>query len=404
MNTNSLSLLEEELEELRAKDLYRELRTLETKSGAGVNVDGARAKLDGREVILFCGNDYLGLSRHPRVIAAAKKAADRYGIGSGAARLISGTSPLHRQLEETLARWKKKERALLFTTGYLANLGILTAFARAGDLIVMDKYCHASLVDGARLSGAAVRVFPHKNYSRCREILEKSSGFRRRLLVTDTVFSMDGDLADLGELVRIKEKFGCLLVADDAHGTGVLGLEGRGGAEDSGLECKIDIVMGTLSKALGSLGGFAAASGTLIEYLINFSRPFIFATSLPPLLCAAALESLAVLKEEPEIRRRLWRNIQKIQEGLAASGFETGPIQSPIFPIMIGEAGAALEASRSLLKEGILVPAVRYPTVPKGKARLRLTISAVHREEDIKALFKAFPVIKKGAFDRQVVA
>lgn len=382
-------LLQKDLAALRQKNLYRKVLSLK-------HLEGPRALLDGREILLFCGNDYLGLSRHPRVIEAARKAAENYGVGSGAARLISGTSELHTELENRLAQLKKKERSLLFTTGYLANLGVLTALAGQKDIIVMDKFCHASLIDGARLSGARIRVFPHKNYKRCEEILQKSSSFARRILASDTVFSMDGDLADLKELIRLREKYDCLLVADDAHGTGVLGLNGGGAAEDENLENKIDVIIGTLSKGLGCLGGFAAADTALVEYLINFSRPFIFATSLPPLLCASALEALRVMKEETAIRRKLWRNIQKCHERLSQSGFQLGPINSPILPIILGPEEKALRVSRQLLEKDIFIPAIRYPTVPKGKARLRVTISALHQEEDINRLAEAL----KGCLSR----
>ncbi|HXV28178.1 MAG TPA: 8-amino-7-oxononanoate synthase [bacterium] len=382
------SLLQEELEVLKARDLYRKLRSLRMTCAT-------RAEFEGRELLLFCGNDYLGLSHHPRVIEAAKKACEEYGVGAGAARLISGTSELHTRLEESLASFKGKEKALIFTAGYLANLGILSTLAGEGDLVVMDKLCHASLIDGARLSGAHLRVFPHKNYEKCEEIFQKSPGFRKRFLVSDTVFSMDGDLADLQALVRIKERYEAFLLVDDAHGTGVLGLEGKGAAEDLKIEEKIDCVAGTLSKALGCVGGFAAASPETIDYLINFSRPFIFATALPPAICQAALTALEVLRTEPEIRHRLWQNIQKMHEGLLASGFASGPIGSPIFPVMIGPEKEALRLSDALFELGLLVPAVRYPTVPKGKARLRVTVSASHSEQDIRKLIRALETCQK---------
>jgi len=381
-------LLQEELNELRAKDLYRSLRTLKP-------IDSTHASCDGRELLLFCGNDYLGLSHHRRVIDAAKKAAEYSGVGAGAARLISGTSDLHTEFEEKIARFKNKQRALVFSAGYLANLGVLTALAGEKDLILLDKLCHASLIDGARLSGAALRVFPHKNYQKGEEILQASAELRRRILVTDSIFSMDGDLADLAELVRLKEKYDCLLVVDDAHGTGVLGLNGRGAAEDENLEEKIDVMTGTLSKTLGCLGGFAAASEDIIDYLINTSRPFIFATALPPMICAGALEALHIIEELPELRYQLWRNIQRMHSGLAASGFETGPIQSPIFPVGIGSEKEALEISEQLLNQGILVPAVRYPTVPKGKARLRVTVSAAHSDEEIERFIGALALCRQ---------
>lgn len=380
-------LLEEELNELRTQDLYRELRTLSP-------IDSTHAYFNRREIVLFCGNDYLGLSHHPRVIEAARKAADKYGIGAGAARLISGTSDLHTQLEEKIAAIKGKEKALVFTAGYLANLGALTALAGKEDVIILDKLCHASLIDGARLSEATIRVFPHKNYSKCEELLQQSQNARRKILVTDTVFSMDGDLSDLGELARLKEQYQALLVVDDAHGTGVLGLNGHGAAEDLKLESQIDVIVGTFSKALGCLGGFAAGSSEIIDYLINRSRSFIFATALPPMICAAALEALTLVEEEPALRHRLWQNIQKMHSGLIAAGFEMGPITSPIFPVMVGEEKAALDLSRSLLDKGFLVPAVRYPTVAKGKARLRVTVSAAHSEKDIEKFLETLKSLK----------
>ncbi|MDD5217988.1 MAG: 8-amino-7-oxononanoate synthase [Candidatus Omnitrophica bacterium] len=376
MSSAKPSLLEEELTEIREQNLYRRLRVLEPRSST-------QAVLNGQEILLFCGNDYLGLTHHPRVVAAAARALERYGVGSGSARLISGTLDIHRQLEEALAQLKRKDKALVFSAGYLANLGVLTALAGEKDIIVMDKLCHASLIDAARLSRATLRVFPHKNYAKCAELLEKTSSYRRKILVSDTVFSMDGDLADLQELVRIKSLYDCLLVVDDAHGTGVLGREGRGAIEDWHLEDRIDVITGTLSKTIGCLGGFAAASEGLIEYLINFSRPFIFATALPPPLCAAALEALKVMREEPELKFRLWQNVQKLHQGILSAGFEMEPVSSPILPIIVGAEKAALTMSEALLRQGILVPAVRYPTVPKGKARLRVTVSAAHRDEDL---------------------
>ena len=310
-------------------------------------------------------------------------------MGSGAARLISGTTDFHTRLENKLAECKKKEKALLFSSGYLANVGILSSMAGPDDLIVMDKLCHASIIDGAKLSGATIRVFPHKNYERCAEIFEKNQDFSRKLLVSDTVFSMDGDLADLNELVKIKKKFDAMLILDDAHGTGVMGLHGRGAAEDLGLEPEIDVMIGTTSKALGCLGGFAAASTDVIDYLVNTSRSFIFSTALPPLLCAMIYEALVLLDEQPEIRHKLWRNIQIMHEGLSKLGLISGGIVSPIFPVILGEEKEALRVSQYLKEQGLLVPAIRTPTVPKGKARLRITVSAVHEKEDMEFLIAA---------------
>src|SRR3989338_9208900 len=267
--------LQIELNLLKQHHLYRKPRVVDS-------FDGVHAKIDGREVTLFCGNDYLGLSKHPEVIKAFQHAAKEFGVGSGASRLISGTSDLSRQLEERIASFKKKERALIFSTGYLANLGIISALCGKKDMVIIDKLSHASIVDACKLSGAALRVYPHKDLNYLEKILKQSGRFRRKLIVTDSVFSMDGDLAPLPELVRLKNRYGAWLMIDEAHGTGVFGEHGRGVAEFFGVEGNIDISMGTLSKAIGTLGGFVAGSSELIDYLINQSRTFILSTPLPP--------------------------------------------------------------------------------------------------------------------------
>lgn len=382
---------QKELEQLSEKGLYRKARVLE-------NPDGIHAKFEGRDLTLFCSNDYLGLTRHPRVVHAAQKALETYGVGAGAARLISGTSEAHQKLEKKIAQFKRKESAVVFATGFLANLGILTAFAREGDVLILDKLCHASLVDGARLSGATLRVFPHKNYRQCEALLKKNKFARRRIIVTETVFSMDGDLADLGELIRLKDKYDALLVVDDAHGTGVVGANGRGATEPPGIAEGVDVIMGTLSKAIGGLGGFVASKKCLIDYLINFARPFIFATALPPVLCEAAYEAFCVVEEEPSLKETLWNNIRAVEQGLRATGFQQTPAESAILPIVLGDEKKAVSVFERLLAEGLFIPAVRYPTVPKGKARLRVTVSACHSPSDIQKLMSAFSDFRKEGF------
>lgn len=371
---------QKEIEELKGKNLYRQIRVLE-------NHEGTHAKFKGREVLLFCGNDYLGMSRHPRVIAAAHKALDRYGVGARSARLMSGTTDAHARLEKKIAAFKKKEAALVFGSGYLANLGILTAFAGKGDVVIMDKLCHASLIDGARLSGAEIRVFPHKNYHKCEELLKKCIA-RRKLLVTENVFGMDGDRADLKTLIRLKKKYNALLIVDDAHGTGVFGKNrpGSTGTFSKG----IDLIMGTLSKAIGGLGGFVAADKALIDHLINFARPFIFATALPPVLCETAREAFCVIEEEPALLKKLWANIDAVHRGLTKLGFRLEKPESAVLPVILGDEKKTVEAFEALLAKGVFIPAVRYPTVPKGKARLRVTVSAAHTDEDIQMLLKTF--------------
>ncbi len=341
--------LRAELKRLVEKNLYRKLRVLE-------NHEGTRARFEGRELLLFCSNDYLGLSRHFRVVRAARKALETYGVGAGAARLISGTSEAHRELEKKIARFKRKEGAIVFAAGFLANLGILTAFADAGDVIIMDKLCHASLVDGARLSGAVLRVFPHKNYKQCEELLKKNKTAQRKILVTETVFSMDGDRADLGELIRLKKKYGALLVVDDAHGTGVIGANGRGATEPKGIAEGVDIIMGTLSKAIGGLGGFVAAEKVLIDFLVNFARPFIFATALPPVLCEAAREAFCVIEEEPSLRKKLWQNVRAVEIGLKAAGFVLAPAGSAILPVILGDEKRPWAHLKRFCQKGSLFP------------------------------------------------
>ncbi len=382
MNSKMTNFIEEELREVREKNLYRKLRGLQP-------VSAVRALHEGREILLFCGNDYLGLTHHPRVTQAFGQAIQETGAGSGAAQLISGHSEDHVRLEKKIAGYKHKENALLFSAGYLANLGVLSALAGEGDLILMDKLCHASLVDGARLSGAEIRVFPHKNYERAEEIL-KISEHAKKILVSDTVFSMDGDLADISELVRLKEKYNTLLVLDDAHVTGVFPDPQGNPAIDQNLCAKVDVITGTLSKAAGLIGGFAAASIQTVEYLINFSRPFIFATALPPAVCRAAHEAFDVMKEEPALRLKLWANAERLKKGFQSLGIEIPEGNaSPILPVILGTEEKALAVSEKLLSRGVLVPAVRYPTVPKGKARLRVTASAAHNEGDIRFLLEA---------------
>ena len=379
---------EEEINDLRLRGLYRKLRTL-------TDYQGTRVKSEGKEIVLFCGNDYLGLSRHPEVVRAAQEAVKRYGVGAGASRLISGTSDIHTQLEQKIAHFKRKEAALVFGSGYLANVGVLSALAREGDLIVMDKLSHASLIDGARLSQAEFRVFPHKNYEKCEEIIVGARSprpYRRILLVSDSVFSMDGDSADLPQLIAIKEKYNCLLLIDDAHGLGVCGPEGRGATE--GLEEKIDLIVGTLSKALGVLGGFVAGSGILIEHLINFSRPFIFATAPPAAFLAAAGEALQIIQNSSSLRQKLWKNVDEVQNFLKEKGF-VFENRSPIIPLIIGDEKKTAQISELLLEKGILIPAIRYPSVAKGKARLRLTLSALHNGEDLEKLSQALKIFSR---------
>jgi 8-amino-7-oxononanoate synthase len=372
----------EELEDLKLKNLYRKLRVLE-------ELKGARAKIEGKEVTLFCGNDYLGLSQHPRLIETFQKVSREWGIGSGSARLISGTSKWHEILEKRIAGFLGKEKALLFSSGYLANLGVLSSLTDAEDLIVIDKLSHASLIDAANLAKATLRIYPHKNLNYLENILKKAKS-RRTWIVTDSIFSMDGDLAPLPELVELKNRYGAHLVIDEAHGTGVFGEKRRGVSEHFGVSDSIDVHIGTLSKAIGTVGGFAAGPNGLIEYLINHARTFLFDTALPAPICAAACQAFDLIEEGSTLTSTLWKRGKQLREGLTKIRAPVLDGFSPIIPVVFGDEKKTLEAAEFLLKEGFLVPAVRYPTVPKGKARLRITVSSAHSEEDINQLISTF--------------
>ena len=383
------TLIKEELETFKAKSLLREIRELEPLSSV-------TAKINGEKFLLFCGNDYLGLAHHPYVKQAAIDTIKLYGVGAGAARLISGSSHQHAELENVIAQSKRKEKALVFSAGYLANLGTLSTIAGEDDCIIMDKLSHASLIDAAKLSGALLRVYPHKNYSKCEELLERTKGkFKKQILVTDSVFSMDGDLADVKALAALKKKYDAVLMVDDAHGTGCLGITGGGALEDEKIESEVDVITGTLSKSVGCLGGFVAGSNEMIQYILNKARPFIFATALPPHICTAALTSFKLMNEDKSIRHGLWKNVQMFHGMVKDLGFEIGPITSPILPLLVGDESKTLKLSEYLYKEKILIPAIRYPTVSKGKARLRLTVSATHQKEDLDRLQAALSTALK---------
>ncbi len=372
----------EELTRLKGQNLYRKLRLLE-------DIKGTEATIDGRKVTLFCGNDYLGLSQHPGLIEAAKQALETSGVGTGSARLISGTQKWHTALEDRIACFLGKERALLFSSGYLANLGVLSALTQSGDTVILDKLSHASLIDAARLADKTVRVYPHKNLDYLEKIL-KGAKTGRSWIVTDSIFSMDGDLAPLADLVELKNRYGAYLVIDEAHGTGIFGESGRGVAEHFHVSNEIDIHVGTLSKAIGSFGGFVAGQSELIDYLVNFARPFIFETALPPSICAASIKAFDLIEEQLDFRKCLWQNIKMLRKGLGEIGAPLLEGESPIVPVIFGDEKKTLKAAEFLLKEGFLIPAVRYPTVPKGKARLRITVSRVHSDDQINRLIKTF--------------
>ena len=384
-------MFERELSQLEQNHLLRRLIVVESRNGPHITVYG-------KSVLLMCSNDYLGLSHHPALRLAAYQAMERYGFGSGASRLVSGTSALHHELEKRIALFKGTESALLFNSGYAANTGIIPAIATTGDVILSDSLNHASIVDGCRLSTAKVHVYRHKDIAHIEQLLNTSTHARRTLIVTDGVFSMDGDLAPLPDIVSLAEKFNALVMVDDAHATGVLGKTGRGTVEHFGLAGRVHIQMGTLGKALGSFGAYAAGSRELIDVLINRSRSFIYSTALPPSVCAASLAAIDVLDQEPERREALWKNRNRFVKGLKALGISTGDSETPIVPVLIGDAEKTLTVSNKLLEYGIYAAAIRPPTVPDGAARIRTTVTAAHTENDIGSALEVFGKLRQEGY------
>ena len=357
--------------------------------------DGPRVTVGGKNILLMCSNDYLGLSRHPALKKAAAKAMEQYGFGSGASRLISGTSTLHVELEGRIAAFKGTESALLFNSGYAANTGIIPAIAGEGDVILSDRLNHASIIDGCHLSKANMVVYPHKDVDRVESGLKKNRNAKRKLVVTDGVFSMDGDIAPLPDLVMLAEKYGAILMVDDAHATGVIGETGRGTSEHFGLSGRVHIQMGTLGKALGSFGAYATGSRDLIKYLFNRARSFIYSTALPPSICAASLAAFDVIEREPELRTTLWKNRDRLVHGLSALRVFSGSSETPIVPVMLGESEKALKAADKLFEYGLYATAVRPPSVPEGTARIRVTVTAVHSSDDIDTAVVLFGKLKQ---------
>lgn len=385
-------MFELDLAQKEQQHLLRNLVRLESSQGPRVTVDG-------KPVVLLCSNNYLGLAEHPALQKAARDAMERYGFGSGAARLISGNSELHEELERRIAAFKGAESAILFNSGYAANTGVIPAVAGEEDLVLSDRLNHASIIDGCRLSRARTEVFRHRDMDHLESLLRSNTTARRRLIVTDGVFSMDGDIAPLPDLVRLAERYDAILMVDDAHATGVLGKQGRGTAEHFGLEGRVHIQMGTLGKALGSFGAYVAGARDVVRYLLNTCRSYLFSTSLPPAVCAASIAALDVLEAEPLLREKLRENRNRLAHGLASLGVSTAPSETPILPLMVGSSAQALQASQMAFAQGIYVTAIRPPTVPDGSARLRATVMATHSEEDIDQAVRIFGILKeKGYF------
>jgi glycine C-acetyltransferase len=386
---NPLAYLTEQLEEWKRQGTYQRLRVLQSESAA-------EARFDGKEVINLASNNYLGLTTHPKLRQAALDAVRRFGVGSGAVRTISGTMALHLQLEERIAAFKDVEACVVFQSGFAANAGTVAAILTPEDHIVSDELNHASIIDGCRLSKAKIHVFPHKDTAAAEKILaELASVPGRKLLISDGVFSMDGDIGPLPGLVEAAERHGAIMMVDDAHASGVLGRNGRGTIDHFGLHGRVHIQVGTLSKAIGVLGGYVCGSRDLIEFLYHRARPFLFSTSHPPAVAAACLAAFDVLEEEPERIDRLWENTRYFKQGLQAAGFDTGMSETPITPVMVGEAALAHQLSRELFEAGVLATGIGFPTVPKGKARVRTIVAATHTREELDFALEAFQKVGK---------
>ena len=381
MNADFLAHLSGQLQEIEAGGLYKREREIAGPQGGRVTV---RTDAGERQMINLCANNYLGLANHQKLVDASVNAAKMYGAGSGAVRTISGTMSLHMQLEERIAAFKHVEACVVFQSGFAANAGTVSALLGPDDHIISDALNHASIIDGCRLSRAKIHVFPHGDTGVAEEklkALETTPG--RKLLITDGVFSMDGDIGPLPALVEIAERYGAIMMIDDAHSSGVLGRNGRGTVDHFHLHGRVDVQVGTLSKAIGVLGGYVCGTRDMIDFLHHRARPFLFSTSHPPAVAAACLAAFDLLEEEPERIERLWSNTRRFQAALRNAGFDIGSTETPITPVMVGEAKTAHEFSRQLFENGLFATGIGFPTVPEGKARIRAIVTAAHTEETL---------------------
>ncbi|HVN81893.1 MAG TPA: glycine C-acetyltransferase [Terriglobia bacterium] len=366
-----------ELDELRAKNLYRKLRILESRQLP-------EAIFDGQAVVNLSSNNYLGLNTHPRLLEAALKATEKYGVGSGAVRTIAGTMEIHMELEERIARFKQVEASVVFQSGFTANAGTVAAILGKEDIIISDELNHASIIDGCRLSRAEIRVFPHRSMDGLERVLKETrSNPGKKLVVTDGVFSMDGDIAPLPRIVEMTESFGAIMMIDDAHASGVLGRNGRGTVDHYQLHGRVDIQVGTLSKAIGVLGGYVCGSKALIDYLHHRARPFLFSTSHPPAVAASCIAAFDVLEQEPQLLEKLWENTRYFKSGLNRLGFNTGESETPITPVIVGRGDLAMRYSDELFKEGVFAQGIGYPTVPEARSRIRTIVTATHTQTQL---------------------
>ncbi len=391
IKTDRLSFLEQELKNLEEQGFVWRPRTLQSEQRA-------RAIFDGKEVVNLSSNNYLGLTNHPKMREAAKRAIDQFGAGAGAVRPIAGTMTLHRELEEKLARFKGVEAVLVFQSGFAANLGTIQALVGKGDAIYSEELNHGSIIDGCRLSGAEIIKWPHRNVDALRQLCKESrQKYRRALLVTDAVFSMDGDIAPLRELAEIAEEFDLIFMVDDAHASGVLGRSGRGSVDHFGLHGRVDVQMGTLSKALGAMGGYIAGSKTLIEFLIQKARPWLLSTAHPPAVVAAAIAAVEILEspEGEQLVKKLWENANYFKKELQKLGFNTGASETPITPVIVGSSHNARKLAQRLFEEGVFAQEIVFPMVARDKARVRTIVTAMHSKEDLDFALNAFKKVGK---------
>jgi glycine C-acetyltransferase len=383
MRRDPLDYLASDLSALKQQGLYRHLRILEDEQKPTTTIDH-------RQVVNLSSNNYLGLTTHPKLRDAALDATRRLGVGSGSVRTIAGTMDIHMELERRLAAFKKTEAVVVFQSGFAANAGTVAAVLTKDDVVVSDELNHASIIDGSRLSRATIKVFPHKDVDAARKIVAELPAAQRKLLITDGVFSMDGDLGALPELCAVAEEYGCIMMVDDAHASGVFGKNGRGTIDHFGMHGRVDIQVGTLSKAVGVLGGYVAGSQALIEFLYHRARPFLFSTSHPPAVAAACIAALDVLEQEPQIIDRLWENTRFFKSGLEALGFNTGVSQSPITPVIVGEGALAMKLSDRLFEEGVFAQGLAFPTVARDKARVRTIVTATHTRDELQFALDVF--------------
>jgi glycine C-acetyltransferase len=388
MRKDPLSYLGAELAALKDQNLYRHLRVLEDEQKA-------HTTFDHRSVVNLSSNNYLGLTTHPLLRRRALAAVERFGVGSGSVRTIAGTMAIHMELERRLAEFKKVEAVVVFQSGFAANAGTVSAILGKDDVVISDELNHASIIDGCRLSRATIKVFPHKDVDAARRIARDLPARQRKLLITDGVFSMDGDLGPLPPLCEVAEETGCIMMVDDAHASGVFGKNGRGTIDHFGVHGRVDVQVGTLSKAFGALGGYVAGSRNLIEFLYHRARPFLFSTSHPPAVAAACIAALDVLLEEPQIMERLWENTRFFKAGLERLGFNTGISESPITPVIAGDGAVAMRLSDRLFEEGVFAQGIAFPTVPRDKARVRTIVTATHTREDLQFALDAFAKVGK---------